>query len=546
MITASRISALTLAVRSVWVAGVLGAGAVQAQSVISLSSLNGQNGFRLDGVLAEDRLGWSVASAGDINGDGVHDLVIGAPGADPNGLLSGSSYVLFGRSGTTPFASSFDLDSLDGNNGFRLDGAATGDESGRSVASARDVNGDGLDDLIIGASRADPDGKSSGSSYVLFGRSGPAAFASGINLGNLNGSDGFRMEGALDGDSSGASVSAAGDINADGVGDLIVGAPMADPNDAQSGSSYIVFGRSGPIPFGVSINLSSMDGNLGFRIDGESTQDQCGYWVSAAGDINDDGLDDIVVGAYAASGGASGSGSSYVVFGRPSTMAFPSSLQPGSLDGTIGFRIDGVGNTDHSGRSIASAGDVNDDGLNDLIIGAVGADVNGQLSGSSYVVFGRSGTTPFAASLSLGTLDGSNGFRLAGEAAADLSGFSVASAGDINGDDIADLIIGAPYTDQNGVNAFGSSYLVFGRSGDSPFSASINLSSLNGTTGVRFDGVAAGDESGYSTAGAGDINGDGIDDLIIGARGASHNGFASGSAYVVFGVRDAVFKNGFE
>ena len=140
-----------------------------ATTRINLSSLDGSNGFRLDGETLFGHSGNSVSSAGDVNGDGFDDLIVGAFRADPNGSASGSSYVVFGRA--TGFGATIDLSSLDSNDGFRLDGVAMGDFSGRSVSGAGDVNGDGFDDLIVGASGADPNGEHSGSSYVIFGRS---------------------------------------------------------------------------------------------------------------------------------------------------------------------------------------------------------------------------------------------------------------------------------------------------------------------------------------------------------------------------------------
>jgi hypothetical protein len=215
-----------------------------------------------------DFSGFSVSSAGDVNGDGFDDLIVGARFADPNGSYSGSSYVVFGKSGG--FASTLNLSTLDGTNGFRLDGVAAFDNSGISVSSAGDVNGDGFDDLIVGADRADPNGISnSGSSYVVFGKSG--GFASTINLSTLDGTNGFRLDGVAAFDFSGISVSSAGDVNGDGFDDLIVGAYRADPNGIDSGSSYVVFGKSGG--FAATINLSTLDGTNGFRLDGVAAFD---------------------------------------------------------------------------------------------------------------------------------------------------------------------------------------------------------------------------------------------------------------------------------
>ncbi|HAX75252.1 MAG TPA: hypothetical protein DCY88_05300, partial [Cyanobacteria bacterium UBA11372] len=180
--------------------------------------------------------------------------------------------------------------------------------------------------------------------------------------------------------------------------------------------------------------------------------------------------------------------------------------------------------------SVSSAGDVNGDGLDDLIIGAWGADFNGTNSGSSYVVFGsKSG---FSSSLNLSSLNGSNGFAINGIAADDGSGTSVSSAGDVNGDGIDDLIIGAWGADPNGISNSGQSYVVFGSK--SGFGAIFNLSNLNGYNGFAINGIAVGDGA-SSVSSAGDVNGDGFGDVIIGAAGADPNGSNSGQSYVVFG-----------
>jgi hypothetical protein len=501
---------------------------------LNLGSLNGSTGFRLDGVAEGDRSGFSVSAAGDINGDGIDDLIISAYAASPNGDSSGSSYVVFGRS--TPFPVALALGNLNGSNGFRLDGLAASDRAGYAVSAAGDVNGDGIDDLIIGAPFSRTNGSNSGSSYVVFGRRTP--FPAALALGSLNGSNGFRLDGAAAEGYSGASVSAAGDVNGDGIDDLIVGAPGAAPDGPNSGSSYVLFGRSTPFP--ATLALGSLNGSNGFRLTAAAAVGFSGFSVSAAGDVNDDGIDDLIVGAPGAAPNGPNSGSSFVLFGR--STPFPATLALGSLDGSNGFRLDGAAADDFSGFSVRAAGDINGDGIDDLIIGAFGAAPNGSLSGRSYVVFGRS--TPFPAALALSSLNGSNGFRLDGVAAGDYSGFSVSAAGDINGDGIDDLIMGAYRADPNGSDC-GSTYVVFGRG--TPIPATLALGSLNGSNGFRLDGAVAGDFSGRSVSAAGDINGDGIEDLIIGASRAAPNGSDSGSSYVVFG-RDtqSVFRDGFE
>lgn len=488
---------------------------LSAVNPLPLASLNGTNGFRIDGVTAGDNSGFSVSAAGDINGDGFDDVIIGANNAAPGGNISaGSSYVVFGKAGG--FTSAISLSGLDGTNGFRLDGDEANVDSGISVSSAGDINGDGFGDLVVGAPRGIGSGAAS---YVVFGKL--SGFASVINVSGLDGSNGFQITGPAPGHGFGHSVSSAGDVNGDGFDDLVLGAYL-DSN--QAGSSYILFGKSGG--FASSISVTTLDGTSGFRLDGIGTIDWSGSSVSHAGDVNGDGFDDLIIGAFQAwPNDVVGAGSAFVVFGN--SGGFTSAISLSTLDGTNGFRLDGVSSSAQAGKSVSSAGDVNGDGFDDLIIGSPVADPAGNFfAGTSYVVFGKS--AGFTSAINLATLDGTNGFKLNG-ANFDVSGSTVSGAGDVNGDGFDDVIVG-----NGSVVDAGNSYLVFGKSGG--FSSEITLSALNGTIGFRINGAADDDRAGTSVSRAGDVNGDGFDDLIVGAYLADPGGNSgAGSSYIIFG-----------
>ncbi len=496
------------------------------KSAYELSNINGDNGFIINGVDSVSYSGRSVSDAGDVNGDGYADVIIGAYAANGN---AGESYVVFGSAGG--FDKTFELSNLDGSDGFTLNGNADGDRSGFAVSGAGDVNGDGYDDLIIGAFVASPNSRpQAGESYVVFGFDNGSV--STIELSSLTGTDGFRLEGQDNSDQSGRSVANAGDVNGDGYDDIIVSAYRAHPNGiGDAGETYVVFGASGG--FAPSINLSSIDGPDGFVLNGIYSNDLSGVSVSGARDINGDGYDDVIIGAPFAHNSNSDNlaGQSYVVFGFDDGAV--SAIELSSLDGSDGFIIEANDSSQESGFSVSEAGDVNGDGYDDFIIGArLGDVIVNSDEGKSFVVFGQG--SPYVSILGLSSLDGGNGFVLNGIANNDYSGFSVSAAGDVNGDGYGDLIIGAPFVDLDGNNDYGESYLVFGF--DNETISTIELSNLNGSNGFQLLGSDSYDFSGISVSAAGDINGDGYSDLIIGAYGGDPNGLSlAGESYIIFG-----------
>jgi Ca2+-binding RTX toxin-like protein len=499
-------------------------------SAINLSTLNNTNGFKIDGVAIDGNLGSAAGSAGDLNNDGINDLILGADGADPNGIENaGETYVIFGNSNGFPL--NFELSDLNGSNGFTINGINVNDRSGLPASTAGDINGDNIDDIIISARNADPnDITSAGVAYIIFGNSN--GFPLNFELSDLNGSDGFTINGIAEGDVLGFSLSDAGDINNDGIGDIILGAAFAERNGVENaGEAYVIFGS---VEFPNTINVSELNGVNGFTLKDSSLGlgSRLGNAVNDLGDINGDGIDDIIVtAAFSDFNSIENAGISYILFGRDTE--FEENLELSELDGSNGFIVNGLAVQDTIGRSAAGAGDINDDGLNDIIIGVSRGDPDGiEDAGQAYVIFGSN--TEFPAIFDPSLIDGNNGFVINGINAGDIAGASVSSAGDFNGDGIDDILIGAPEASPDGINSTGEGYVVFGSS--EGFAASIELSQLNGENGFVINGANTGDSLGRSVNSVGDINNDGLDDIFIGASEADPNGIeGAGTSYILLG-----------
>lgn len=508
-----------------------------------LSTLDGSNGAVFHGVDSDDQSGYSVKGIGDFNGDGLSDFIIGAPkglGALNDESDTGEAYVVFGSA--TLSSGNFRLSSLDGTNGFVLYGIDGSDDSAADVAGAGDINGDGLADLLIGASDGDgPDNDDDdrGEVYVLFGTRnpfGPTFFSS-----SLNGTNGFTIYGVVDEDETGGALSGAGDLNGDGYDDFLIGADEKYDSMLTAGDfgqAYVVFGKpSFPSQFFLS-NLPSADG---FSILPTANQTQLGFSVSGAGDVNGDGFSDLVLGAPSNYNPSSTSGESYVVFGSP-TFA-QTDLVVSNLNGTNGFTITSDFIDAHAGFSVSTAGDVNGDGFADVMIGAPVERVflnSPNPTGGAFIIFGNN--TAFAPSIALSSLDGTNGFAITRSylmgSGSDRLGNSVSAAGDINGDGFSDLLVGVvnSYGAGGFLQAAGSHYVVYGKQ---TFGATLPINPIGFTDGFVSHGSKLFEYHGYSNSGAGDVNGDGIADFLFSSLlgdDTANSRFQSGNTYLIYGT----------
>ena len=450
-----------------------------------------QANVRIDGAEAGDVAGEQVAGAGDVNGDGIDDVIIGAAFGD-------AAFVVFGRADQV----TIDLASL-GAAGFKITGV-NGSQFGDAVDGAGDMNGDGRADVIISASTA-------AKAFVVFGKADGAT----VDTASL-GSGGFVIDKA-DGD-----VAGAGDVNGDGVPDVLVGRPTHTYSARNtSGAAYVVFGKGSA----TGVDLDAI-GNGGYVIGGASANHSAGDQVDGGQDVNGDGTPDQIVSAQgAAFNGRNGSGAVYVAFGKASAADVDLNVA------ASGFRIDGQRADDALGRSVALTGDMNGDGRSEAVAGSSFADnpsgdtAVDQSTGSAYVVFGK------ASNAAVDTAASGWGFRIDGVNPGDEAARNMAGGGDVNGDGRADVIVGALFADSNGRNNSGSLYAVYGK----PGTETVDLSAL-GAGGFRADGAAVADSLGRGAGGAGDFNGDGRFDVIGGAEFADPNGRnAAGSSFVIYG-----------
>lgn len=466
---------------------------------VELSTIaESRGGYSMDGEAAFHSLGWSVAGLGDMNGDGTPDFVIGAPDAGPEKFLDpGRGYVVFGSDGP-----SFALtDLVSSARGFIIEGEADGHGLGWAVASAGDFNGDNVPDVAVSAPHASIDGRV----YVVYGKADDAPVSTAL----LGPGQGLWVEDEVPDGFFGGSIDVIGDADTDGFDDIVIGNPLSE---MQRGRIYILRG-----------DTQRSSGYPGDLILGEVPGRAAGYDVAGVGDINGDGAFDIAVSSEYVSASQQEAGKVYVIFGGkpPSSAAFADVAQ-----GMGGFAVVGVGEGDFLGHSLSGAGDFDNDGFNDLILGAWGVSDE---SGAAYIFFGSDAPAS-------GPLLASDGLEIASEAVGSRFGQEVAGLGDVNGDGFDDVAIAAPLFDVPGKQDAGRVYVIFGGpSRDSIGAADIAEAkggfAINGE--VALDGFMS---AIVAIAGPGDINKDGFDDILIGIPGHSPAGKElAGRAYLVFG-----------
>ena len=421
---------------------------------------------------ANSLFGVSVSSAGDVNGDGYSDVIVGASSYDNSQTDEGVAFVYHGSSSGISTSASTQLEKNQSRANFGL-----------SVSSAGDVNGDGYSDVIVGARKYDNGQTDEGAAFVYHGSSSGILTTATTQLEENDPNSRF-----------GISVSSAGDVNGDGYSDVVVGAQFYDNGQTDEGAAFVYHGSSS----GISSTANS-------HLEVNQSGARLGIFVKSAGDVNGDGYADVIVGAYFYDNGQTDEGAAFVYHGSSS-----------GLSSTYSTQLECNQDSAYFAEGVASAGDVNGDGFSDVIVGAKLYD-NGQTDeGAAFVYHGSASGLSTTASTQLET----------NQAGSNL--FSASSAGDVNGDGYSDVIVGANNYD-NGQTDEGVAFVYHG-----------SASGLSTTASTQLEQNQASAQFGISVASAGDLNSDGYADVIVGARKYDNGQTNEGAAFVYHGSSSGI------
>jgi hypothetical protein len=413
-------------------------------------------------------MGYAVSSAGDVNGDGYSDVIVGAPKYDNGQTDEGAAFVFPGSAAGISLAAKV------------LQSNQVNAQMGTSVSSAGDVNKDGYSDILIGAPYHDGGQTDEGAVFVYLG-----------SQAGISETPSKSLEINQTGANFGISVAMAGDVNGDGHSDILVGAHQYDNGQLNEGAAFLFYGNT------ASVSLAAV------ALEANQAGAMMGYAVSSAGDVTGDGFTDVMVGARLYSNGQAYEGAVFIYRGSAAGLvtANPYRLESDQIDARFG-------------HSIAPAGDVNGDQVADIIVGAYLYDAAQVNQGAVFLYFGTSNPQEpvYRKAILIPLQQREAQF-----------GWTVAAAGDINGDGFSDFMVGARYYDSEKLNE-GGVFIYYG-----------DLSREYNGSDIMITGHQGNAWMGSALAPAGDVNGDGYSDLIIGAYAYDNGQTDEGTALIYHG-----------
>jgi len=425
------------------------------------------------GTHAYERVGYHLHLAGDVNRDGFADFLVGTFHNQERGHDAGAAYLILGKQ-SPDWGFHYSLNQADA----RFLGDRAYDAAGYCLGGGGDVNGDGFDDMLIGAPAGNEEVLSNpGHVYVVFGKASPD-WGSEFRLAK-------QADASFDGEEqhnfAGLSLAIIGDVNQDGYDDIVCGSPYNDYGNTDAGKVHLILGR--PSGWNLGVNLSQADASFY----GKRSEGLVGYAVDGVGDVNGDGVMDFAIGARGEAG-------AYLIFGRKN-VDWGMNFDLRNAD--VHFESDQW--DDWTGWRVSRAGDVNQDGFDDMLVGAPRHRNTDKYQGRVSLILGRE--TGWFTDLN----DADANFH--GEKREDQAGWDTQDAGDVDADGFDDFLIGAWQNDESGVDA-GKVYVIKGRQGG--WRGDISLADID----HFFVGAKPGEYAGFSVASAGDVTGNGASDII--------------------------------